>query len=179
MYEFLDKRYALALYKIAEEKDKVNEYIGVIGEICDIIDNDEGLHQIVEHPQISTSEKKKIFEKIFKGKVDDDILAFLELLIDKGRILYLREKLNQMKKIRLKKLNTVEGVVKSVVPLTDDEYDRLLKKLEKKFSKHILLDRQIDKSLIGGLYVKVENEVIDGSIKTKYDDMRLLMINQK
>lgn len=179
MYEFLDKRYALALYKIAEEKGKVDEYIQVIEQICDIIDNDKGLHQIVEHPQISTSEKKRIFDKIFKGKIDDEILSFLKLLIEKGRILYLREKLNQMKKIRLNKLNTVEGVVKSVVPLTDDEYNRLLEKLEKKFKKHILLNRQIDESLIGGLYVKVENEVIDGSIKTKYEDMRLLMMNKK
>lgn len=179
MYEFLDKRYALALYKIAEEKNKVEEYLQVLREICGIIDNNKELHEIVEHPQISTNEKKAIFDRIFRGKIDDEILAFLKLLIDKGRILYLREKLNQMEKIHLNELNTIEGVVKSVIPLTDEEYKRLLDKLEKKYNKHIILERQIDKSLIGGLYVRVENEVIDGSIKSKYEDMRLLMLNKK
>ncbi|MGL5415865.1 MAG: F0F1 ATP synthase subunit delta [Clostridium sp.] len=178
MFEFLDKRYALAIYKIAEEKDKVNEFIEVLKEISTLIDTDEDLKEIAYHPQISTSEKKLIFQKIFKGKIDDDILSFLELLIEKGRLVNLDGILVQLKRIRLNKMNTVEGVVKSVIPLTDEEYGKLLEKLEKKYKKHILLDRQIDKNLIGGLFVQVENEIIDGSLKSKYEDMKLLMMEK-
>ena len=39
MYEYLDRRYALALYEVAKEKDKVDEYINDLREICDLIAN--------------------------------------------------------------------------------------------------------------------------------------------
>ena len=41
MYEYLDKRYALALYEVAEEKGKVEEYLNDLREICDLIDNNK------------------------------------------------------------------------------------------------------------------------------------------
>ena len=105
MYEYLDRRYALALYEVAEEKGKVDEYIQDLREICDLIDNNKDFHEVVKHPQISTRNKKKTFINIFKGKIDEELLSFLLILIEKDRILYLREKLNEMEKIRLKENN--------------------------------------------------------------------------
>ena len=74
MYEYLDRRYALALYKVAEEKNKVDEYLQDLREICDIIDNNKELKAVIEYPQISTKQKKRIFIDIFKGKIDEYLL---------------------------------------------------------------------------------------------------------
>ena len=76
MYEYLDRRYALALYKVAEEKNKVDEYLQDLREICDIIDNNKELKAVIEYPQISTKQKKRIFIDIFKGKIDEELLHF-------------------------------------------------------------------------------------------------------
>ena len=43
MFEYLDRRYALALYEVAEEKGKVQEYLNDLREICDLIDNNKEL----------------------------------------------------------------------------------------------------------------------------------------
>ncbi|AIY84719.1 MAG: F0F1 ATP synthase subunit delta [Clostridium baratii] len=179
MYEYLDRRYALALYKVAEEKNKVDEYLQDLREICDIIDNNTELKAVIEYPQISTKQKKRIFIDIFKGKIDEELLSFLLILIEKGRILYLREKLNQFEQINLEKKNVVIAQVKSVIEMTDEQTSTLKSKLEKMYNKTVIIKHEIDKSIIGGLYVRVGNDVIDGSIKSKLDDMRALMLKRE
>lgn len=179
MYEYLDRRYALALYKVAEEKNKVDEYLQDLREICDIIDNNKELKAVIEYPQISTKQKKRIFIDIFKGKIDEELLSFLLILIEKGRILYLREKLNQFEQINLEKKNIVIAQVKSVIEMTDEQTSTLKSKLEKMYNKTVIIKHEIDKSIIGGLYVRVGNDVIDGSIKSKLDDMRALMLKRE
>ena len=179
MYEYLDRRYALALYKVAEEKNKVDEYLQDLREICDIIDINKELKAVIEYPQISTKQKKRIFIDIFKGKIDEELLSFLLILIEKGRILYLREKLNQFEQINLEKKNVVIAQVKSVIEMTDEQTSTLKSKLEKMYNKTVIIKHEIDKSIIGGLYVRVGNDVIDGSIKSKLDDMRALMLKRE
>ena len=44
MFEYLDRRYALALYEVAEEKGKVQEYLNDLREICDLIDNNKDFY---------------------------------------------------------------------------------------------------------------------------------------
>lgn len=176
MYEYLDRRYALALYEVAEEKGKVEEYLNDLKEICDLIDNNKEFYEVIKHPQIGTKQKKKTFINIFKGNIDEELLSFLVILIEKGRIAFLREKLNEMEKIHLERNNTVRGIVKTTVPLEEKEYIALLSKLESKYNKKIILERIIDPSILGGIYVRINNEVIDGTVKLRLDNLKQLML---
>lgn len=179
MYEYLDRRYALAIYKVAEEKGKVEQYLEELRNIVALIDGDENFQELIKHPQVSTSSKKKLFEQVFKGKVDEDLLSFLLVLIEKGRILQLEGKLREMEKIHLEKNNTVIGNVTTVIPLDGEERKTLVEKLERKFNKKVLLKEHIDSSIIGGVYVQVENEVIDGTVKSKLEEMKKLMLKRE
>ncbi len=179
MYEYLDRRYALALYEVAKEKDKVDEYINDLREICDLIENNKDFYEVVKHPQISTKNKKRTFINIFKGKIDEELLSFLLILIEKDRILYLREKLNQMEKIDLERKNILSAVVKTAVPLLESEISDLQEKLEKQYNKKIIMATEIDKSLLGGVYVRVGNDVIDGTIKSKLEEMKDIMLKRE
>lgn len=176
MYEYLDRRYALALYKVAEEKGQVDEYLQELEEVVETIHANKDFLKIIEHPQVNTSNKKKLFETAFKGRVSDDVLSFLLLLIEKGRISQLDGKLNEFKKIHLEKNNTVIAKVKTVVPLLEDEKSNLINKLQNKYSKKVILQEEIDKNIIGGVYVQVDNEVIDGTIRSKIEEMKKLML---
>ena len=79
MFEYLDRRYALALYEVAEEKGKVQEYLNDLREICDLIDNNKDFYEVVKHPQISTKQKKSdsnITSAFLKGDTLEHILRF-------------------------------------------------------------------------------------------------------
>ncbi|MDR3595492.1 F0F1 ATP synthase subunit delta [Clostridium sp.] len=179
MYEYLDRRYALALYEIAEKNNKVDDYLRDLREICNIFDENEDFYQVIRHPKINTAKKKQIFTDLFNGKIDEELLSFMLVLIEKGRILQLKDKLNQMEKIDLERRNMVRGVVKTAVPLLSEELEQLKAIFEKKYDKTILFNTEIDKSLLGGVYVKVGNDIIDGTVKSKIDEMKELMLKKE
>ena len=175
MYEYLDKRYALALYTVAEEKGKVEEYLNDLREIVSLMKEDAEFLKVIKHPEISTSRKKKIFIKIFKGKIDEDLLSFLLILIEKDRILFTEEKLKEMEKIHLERNNTLMVEVKTVIPLQESERETLRTKLYNMYDKKIIFDEKLDKNIIGGVYIRVGDDVIDGTIKNKLQEMKKLM----
>ncbi|NLK94347.1 MAG: F0F1 ATP synthase subunit delta [Clostridiales bacterium] len=179
MYEYLDKRYAMALYEVAEEKGKVEEYLKDLRSVCDLIDANKDFYEVIKHPQISTKKKKETFINIFKGNIDQDLLSFLVILIEKNRILFLREKLNQMEQIYLEKNNTLKATVKTAVPLLDEEKEQLKLKLENQYNKKIILTSVIDKSILGGVYVRVGNDVIDGTVKSKLSELKDIMLKRE
>ncbi len=179
MYEFLDRRYALALYDACSEKGNIDQVLEELETIVEEITNNEGLIKITKHPQISKSAKKRIFKEIYEGKISQEILNFLLLLIEKERILYLKEKYNQFKLIHLERTNRVLAKVKTVVPLTSLQKETLQEKLEKTYRKEIILEEEIDKSIIGGIIVMVGSDVIDGSVKNKLKDMKDLVENNQ
>lgn len=176
MYEHLDKRYALALYTVAEGKGKVEEYLNDLREIVLLMKNDAEFLKVIKYPQISTSEKKKMFIRIFKGRIDEDLLSFLLILIEKDRILFTEQKLKEMEKIHLERNNTLLVEVKTVIPLKDSEREDLRIKLYNMYDKKIILDEKLDKNIIGGVYIRVGDDVIDGTIKIKLEEMKKLML---
>jgi F-type H+-transporting ATPase subunit delta len=176
MYEYLARRYAVALYEVAEEKNKTDEYISDLKQIITLIKENNDLSQVINHPKISTSKKIEIFKQVFQGKIDKEIISFLLILIEKDRIVELEAVIFQMEKVRLEKNNEVVAIVKTVVPLNDNERTSLVDKLKAKYKKSIILKESIDLSILGGVYVRVGDDVIDGTVKNKIDEMKKLML---
>ena len=179
MYEYLDRRYALAIYEVAEKKGKVDEYLNDLRTICDVIENNKNFQQVIRHPHVNTTKKKQLFTDIFKGNIDDELLSFMIILIEKNRILYLKEKLDQMEKIDLERKNIMKGIVKTAIPLLPEELEKLKTIFEEKYDKTIIFDTQVDRTILGGVYVSIGNDVIDGTIKSKIEEMKEIMLKKE
>jgi F-type H+-transporting ATPase subunit delta len=178
MHENLDRRYALAFYQLAEEKGKVLEYLNELTEIIKIIHENEEFLRIIKHPNLSTSKKKQLFESIFKGRIEDIILSFLLIVIEKNRILEVDGILKEIKKIHLNRNKILDAYIETVVPLTNEERDELINKLQKRYNKTIILREQINEAIIGGVFVRVGNDIMDGTIKSRLEEMRKLALKR-
>jgi F-type H+-transporting ATPase subunit delta len=179
MNENLNRRYALALYNVGEEKNNIEEYLSDISAIVDILDTDTNLQRIVNKPEFSTTQKIELFTNIFKNKVDDDVLSFILLLLEKKRILNLKDILSSMKEIQLEKNNTQIAKVKTVIPLNDEERDILREKLSVKYKMNIILEEEIDKEILGGVFVRVGDDVIDDTLRHRILEMKKLMLERE
>ena len=177
MYEYLDRRYAKALFDVAISKDRVNKYIQDLTAIVQLIDESTEIKQVIRHPEISIKEKKNFFIKLFKGKIDEDLLTFLLILIEKDRILFLKEKLAELKKIDLEERGSVTARVQTVQPLKEYQKNALIEKLMNLYHKQVELREVIDPDLLGGIVIKVGDELIDGSVRTTVEELRQNMFS--
>ncbi|HEY8805138.1 MAG TPA: ATP synthase F1 subunit delta, partial [Clostridium sp.] len=105
----------------------------------------------------------------------EELLAFLLILIEKKRILFIEENLNEMQKIHLERNNTLLAEVKTVIPLVEIERENLRTKLSNMYDKKILFEEKLDKKIIGGVYIRVGDDVIDGTVKNKLEKMKKIM----
>ncbi|MBC8062638.1 MAG: F0F1 ATP synthase subunit delta [Clostridiaceae bacterium] len=179
MFEYLDRRYALAYYQVAEEKGKVEEYLQELRELIDLIITNTDIIQLTNNPQISTSRKKELMKDIFTDKVNDDLISFINILIDKKRIHTASGILAEAEKIHLEKKNTLVAHVKTVIALADTEKEELVRKLKVKYNKNILLEDELDESIIGGVYIKIGDDIIDGTLEYKLNQIKELMLKNK
>lgn len=78
-----------------------------------------------------------------------------------------------------KRKNIIKGIVKTAVPLLPEELEKLKTIFEDKYDKTIIFDTEIDKSILGGVYVSVGNDVIDDTIKSKIEEMKEIMLKKE
>lgn len=176
MYEFLDRRYAQALYDIARNNGKVEQYISDLDQVVDLIETNKDVKHVIENPEISTKDKKNFFTGIFKDRLDADLLTFLNILIEKDRIMFLKEKVTELKKIDFENKNIKIAQVTTAVPLTVNQKIELIQRLSKKHSANIELEETVNPEIIGGIIIKVGDELIDASVRSTLDDIKLQIL---
>ena len=166
------KNYADALVKIGQDNvlsyDDILKNLESVKEICD---SSNELACVLKNPAVSDDVKYSIIDEVFKKDINEKIIDFIKVLIEKKRF-------NEFNGIveayrdELDKINNIQRVsVTSAVPLNDDMKQRITDKLQKRLQKNILADWQIDNEIIGGLVVKINDDVIDSSLKNKLENL--------
>ena len=100
------------------------------------------------------------------------MIHFIKLLIDKGRIYYLRDILEEFVRLANERLGIENAVVWSARPLKEAYLKRLLEALEKKSGKKINLENRIDPELIAGIKVTVGSTVTDVTMKNRIESLK-------
>ena len=101
--------------------------------------------------------------------------TFLQLLCEKGRILSFDLCVAEYRRLLQIKESVISAKVVSAIPLTEDEKQRLTKKLEKKSGKTVSLTCSVDPTLLGGLIVEMEGAVVDGSLRHRLLEVKEVM----
>ena len=166
------EKYAIAMIELAEKHDLLDTVNADLYLIKDIINSSIELQKFIEHPLINREDKKDVLEKIFKEDVSQYSLNLIRLLSDRNRLFILRLISDYYNKILCKKRNIDTAQVITAVLIDENTVKRIREKLEKMFQKQIKIEQKIDKDIIAGMIVKVGDKVIDGSIKTKFENMK-------
>ena len=109
---------------------------------------------------------------MFNGKINNNLKNFLKILVEKGRISSLQSIELTFKELLNEKHNILEGTVISAVALTAEKVKELEETLSKKYNKNITLENKVDKSILGGVLVRLGHIQIDGSVKTRLDNIK-------
>lgn len=165
------KRYAEAVYGVAKEKDKVKEIYDMLNSLMELYINDSEFRNFMLHPLIENSEKKDFLGKIFTD-TDDIAMDIIDYLVDKDRIEIIRYIVSEYLKLYYLENNEVEVTGIFSKELSEEQFDLLKSKLEKKVGKKIILKIEVNKDIIGGGIVKMGDQIIDGSIKRQIENIK-------
>lgn len=163
--ELLAERYAQALFNIAAENKKMPEFFKQLNELVRLFKTQTTLENLFLAPNISKTTKKNIFRKILKNETNEFVFNFLCLLIDKKREEYFCLIVDKFNKILEKEENKLTVVVTTSFDVPAQLRDKMVKDFSEYFQKKVILKVQVNPQIIGGMVVKTEDKIIDGSIR--------------
>lgn len=168
------KRYAIALKQSA--LDSICEVLENLESVNEIIFNNSSFKAFFLHPNISLRDKKELIAQSFEGKINPVTYNFLQTLLDENRFSIFNTILELFKNEVDLIQNKQRVEVISAVDLDENQKQRLQEKLSEKFNKEAIINYFEDKNILGGLVIKFEDNVIDLSLKTKFEKIRKQLI---
>ena len=160
--------YGDALFELAIEQGKQDEYLEECKAVAEILSSNEDLLRIMNHPKIAKEEKLEVIESVFKGRASGEMTGLLTMLVKKGHFAdavdvleYVIDSIKEYKHIG-------NADVTSAVELTAEQKSDVMKKLLDTTSyEKMEINYAVDPSLIGGMVIRIKDRVVDGSIKTQ------------
>lgn len=172
MIDVIANRYAEALFQLSEEENISKEIYKELHDVVQIVKENKELDNVFKSPLVAKNEKIDLIEALFNGKINNNLKNFLKILVEKGRISSLQSIKITFKELLNEKHNILEGTVISAIALTTKQVKELEETLSKKYNKNITLENKVDKSILGGVLVRLGNTQIDGSVKTRLDNIK-------
>ncbi|MBQ9688592.1 ATP synthase F1 subunit delta, partial [bacterium] len=154
------KRYSDALISLVRD-DEYEKITSQLKAIAESLNESEELSQFMSNPVISIEIKKDVISNLLAGKVDDVVLNFIKLLVEKERFSAFVDIVEAFD-LEVSKIRNIKKVyVTSAIELRDEIKNRLKEKLAYKLNKNIELVEEVNADIIAGLVIKVDDDVID------------------
>ena len=172
-------RYALAIFDLAQEEKAVDAVAADFAMLKQLMAESPELTRLIRAPVFSREEQAAGMNGVMH-RMEASALTrrFILLLASKRRLFALSDIIRAYDGLVAKLRGEVSAEVTSARPLSDQEVGDLKAILKSKLSREIRLDAKVDASLLGGLVVKVGSRMIDSSIRTKLNGMRIAMRGQ-
>ena len=172
------KNYSQALFELGNNDLNLQEsFLNELEIINESISQVKDAKKVFENPGITKDEKKELIKKLFFGKTNQKILNFLFLLIDKQRFNLLPEIQNHLITLVNQKRGILIAEVYSPQEIDGSMAKTIVETLRRSISttndiKEIKINQRIDSSLIGGLKIKINDLVYDGTIKGRLENLK-------
>ena len=171
------ERYSLALFELSEESNLLAQVEDQSSSVLNLINQSKDFSNLIKDPTTSQENLSKVINEIAKNNKFDTLFKnFLNFLIQKRRFFFIERILKSFIEICSKKRGELKAELKSAKELSSEEISIITNELTKNFSSKIKLNYKYDKSLIGGLIIKIGSTMVDTSIKNKLQQIENRMI---
>lgn len=168
----LAKIYAAALFAASLRNREEEAIQGELDGVRRLLELNPDFNNFVLSPQVPTEDKLSLMDGVLTGKCEKLLVNFLKLLVRKERFEIVEDIARAYTALYEKRLGILEVEVITAVPLDGVMERKTVENLEENTKKKIRLTKSIDKTIIGGMVIKMENKIIDGSVKYQLEKLR-------
>ncbi|WP_078543431.1 F0F1 ATP synthase subunit delta [Litchfieldia alkalitelluris] len=163
------KRYALALFQLSQQQQTLDQTEAELRVVKQVFTSNKDFLAFLSSPKMTNETKKSVVKGAF-ASASTMVLNTLYLLIDRHRESVIADMVDQFIELANEERGLAEAKVYSVRPLTDVESASISSVFAKSIGKSALrIENIVDKSLIGGVKIRIGNRIYDGSVNGKLE----------
>lgn len=170
------ERYATALFELAESQNALDQVAGDLKTLKAMIRESADFVRLIDSPVLSRAEQGRAIVALAQAAQFSTLTTnFLGLVAKNRRLFTLAGMIEAFLGQLAAKRGEVSAKVSSAVPLSQAQLETLVSTLKTTFGGNVAVDVAVDPGLLGGLVVKVGSRMVDSSLRTKLQHLKLAM----
>jgi F-type H+-transporting ATPase subunit delta len=169
-------RYATALFELALEQRALDQVAVDLDRFNEALDAFDDLLRLVKSPVFSAEEQGRALAAILKElKIEGLTRNFLLLAAKNRRLFATPDMIRAFRAMLARHRGEMSATVTAAAKLTESQVTALRQALKAALGKEVMLDERVDTGLLGGLVVKVGSRMVDTSLRTKLNSLKVAM----
>lgn len=167
------RRYAASMLEVSDQAKATEEVEALLLALKEAFLRDETVRSTLVNPRFPRKEKKALLRRALGAHAPPILLGFLDVLVDKDRIRLLPHVADAFDELADQSAGVVRVEVRSFRPLEPAQEASLRERLIRLVGgKKIKVEAKVDPGLRGGLWVRIGDTLIDGSVDTRLKQIR-------
>lgn len=163
--------YAKALMELARAAGRLRSILEEVRDVAAIYRENPEFRTFLEIPSIGVGAKRDVLERVFGGKLDELLLHFLIVVVEKKRQFLLPDMFAECEELYDQEVGRIHVEVTTAVPLDEVEKAALDTALEKKAQRPVIIVNKVRPEVLGGMIIRYHDRVTDASVGTALDDI--------
>lgn len=169
-------RYATALFELALEEDKLDDIASDLDGFLALVDSAPDLKRLVLSPVFTPDQQTRSIAAVLdKAGIAGYAASFITLAAQNRRLFAVPDMIASYKALVAEHRGEVVAEVTSAEALTQDQIDRIKGALRSSVGHEVRIDTRVDAAILGGLIVKVGSRMLDNSLRSKLQALRVAM----
>jgi len=161
--------YAEAAFKLASEQNALPDWAGALERLAVVAGTPEA-QQLADDPAIPADKVTGVIAES-AGKLNKEQNNLLHTLVENGRLGVMGEVAAHFRKLHNEQAGSLDAIVQSAFPLDDKQQADIQSTLESKYGRKVAIEVQVEPALIGGVSIRIGDEVLDSSVRGKLEKM--------
>ena len=172
----LSGRYALALFELAREQKQLESVAASLAAVREALKESDDFRELTTSPLIGREEAMRAVAAAAEAmRLDPLTTRFLGVLAQNRRLRQLGNVIRAFNTLAARHRGEITAEVTSAHPLDDGQVDAIKQNLRTRMGRDIAVEMNVDPAILGGLVVKIGSQMIDGSIRTKLNNLASAM----
>ncbi len=164
--------YAQSLLELAGEQNVTDSINQELRQLQEVIEHNPVFAAYLADPGISHEDRSRVLKEVFAGKVSPLMWNFLGVLNEKRRLKHLPEIAAAYDDLLDEQLGKIEADVTVAQRLSPEQLEQVRQSVSTALKKDAVVHQYVDESIIGGLVLRVQDRLIDASVRSQLQALR-------